>query len=175
MREAIAPLQNQLTQFQVQSDFQMASIRHAEDFVPAWQKWTEQVGTGQDPVSYFRVMNAPSPGEALVEWYKEQRVREEVGLDPAAFRERVRQEILAEMGLAPGGQGGAPVQGVAQPPGDPAPRLPNGQFAPKQQVRLPTPTGRMGSSQKLAGTDANLDGSDEAIFEAARPRSRRDR
>jgi hypothetical protein len=140
----------------------LASIRHQDVWGDAWNSWYGRVGQGQDPVTYFRVMNAQSPGEELVSWYKEQRLREEVGDDPAAYREKLRAEILAEL------QG----QPVEPPPQTRVDRKPNGEFTPKQPVRLPTATSRMGSAGN-AGTLEDVDGSEEAIFNDARPRRSR--
>jgi hypothetical protein len=151
LQQAVQPLQQQVAQMHIQHDMSLASVRHQDVWGDAWKSWYERVGTGQDPVTYFRVMNAPSPGEELVSWFREQKFRSEVGDDPAAYREKLRQELIAEM---QGGEG----------------EKPNGQFtAPKQQVRLPTATGRMGTSPRR-GNDADEDGSEEAIFEAARRR-----
>jgi hypothetical protein len=155
LREAIMPMQQQMQQMQIQHDMSLASVRHQDVWGDAWKSWYERVGTGQDPVTYFRVMNAPSPGEELVAWFKEQRIRSEVGDDPAAYREKLKAEILAEL------QGGMEPQ-----------RAPNGQFTtPAQQVRLPTATSRIGNSAKRGNEDDD-DGSEEAIFESAARRRR---
>jgi hypothetical protein len=55
------------------------------------------VQTGQNPALYHQVMNSPSQGEAIVEWFKREQTMREIGTDPASFRERLRAEILAEI------------------------------------------------------------------------------
>ena len=168
MEQAVRPLQTQLSQMTIQHDMSLASIRHQDIWPDAWNAWFGHVSQQQDPVTYFRVMNAASPGEELVSWFKEQRMRQEIGDDPQAYRERLRQELLQEL------QGGGAPQVVSEPP--PAQnRASNGQFTPKQQVRLPTATSRMGNSGNSGSPLEDADGSEDAIFESARPRSRRDR
>jgi hypothetical protein len=163
--EHVAPIQTQLTQMAVNYDMRLAEMQHGDTFREAYSTWFNHVSNGQAPVDYFRVMNAPSPGNELVEWFKEAKAREVVGNDPEAFRARIEQEILAKYGLAPGGQA-APAQ-VSDAPA----RGPDGKFAPRQTVRLPTATSRMGNAA-VGGNDEVLDGSDDAIFDAARPKRR---
>jgi hypothetical protein len=160
LQQSIAPLEQRIVQMQIQQDMQVASLRHADVWQDAWSSWYQGVQGGQNAPLYFRVMNAPSPGEELVEWFREERVRREVGNDPVAYRERLREELLAEMGY-----GGQP----APPQRSEIPRGEDGRFAPRQPMRLPTPTSRMGSGAGARGNDESLDGSDDAIFAAARP------
>jgi hypothetical protein len=117
------------------------------------------VKDGKDAATYFAVMNSASPGEALVQWYNRATRDREVGDDLDAFRQRVIDEYLGQSGAAP-----------------PLPRSPNGQFQPRPQAqRLPTSISRMGSSGNPSDDDDTNDGSDAAIFAAARPKHRRER
>jgi hypothetical protein len=109
-------------------------------------------------------MSSPSPGQEIVRWHQERQIFQETGGDLNAYRERLREELRQEM--ANGGQP-TPRAAAAQD----APRAPDGRFAPRHEVRLPTSTGRLNGSTPAAN-DGALDGSEEAIFEDARPRRR---
>jgi hypothetical protein len=52
---------------------------------------------GQAKAVYDRVMSSPSPYLALVDWHKRQVAAAEIGDDPAAYREKLKAEILAEL------------------------------------------------------------------------------
>ena len=49
------------------------------------------------PEQSHRLMNHPSPMHAAVEFVKAQKIAQEIGNDPAAYREKVRAEIRAEI------------------------------------------------------------------------------
>jgi hypothetical protein len=166
----LQPLQSRLQTMQMDFDFKIARMSHgAEVFDAAWTEWYNAVGdtSRPNPSLYFHVARSPNPGETLVQWYKQASHLREVGDDPAAYRQKVRDEILAEYGIAPGmpspNQGGRPVE---------TPRAPNGQFAPKHEVRLPTATSRLGRAGSGVPEGAE-DGSEDAIFDAGRPSRRR--
>ena len=119
------------------------------------ETWYGAVGQGQNAALYFAVMNAPSPGEALVQWYGQQRRNAEVGDDLDAYKQRVIDEWLASQGQTP------------------RPRNTDGTFAPRSQApRLPTATSRMGAAGN-GNVEADEDGSEESIFAAGRPERRR--
>lgn len=159
------PLTEQITQMRVQHDFALASVRHPEVFGDAWSAWYQKVGTGQDPVTYFAIMNSPSPGEALVEWHKEQQRRVTIGDDLEAYNRKI---IEAHMASLNGGGGAVDARAVRS---SDRPRDESGRFVPApepQAARLPTATSRLAASGNgLAERDE--DGSDGAIFEAGRP------
>lgn len=153
----------QIAQVRLTSDLEIASMRHPEVFQDAFNAFMAQVGTGEDARTYHRIMTAPSPGQEIVNWFQENTVLREVGNDPKSYKERLRAELMAEMGLAPLAPGQAPQAQPQQQETAPAARLPNGQFAPRSEVRLPTSIGRL-SGGKSAANQGALDGSDDAIF-----------
>ena len=160
-REWTQPLESQLAEMRVNQNFEMAHQRHGANFESAWQAWFEQVRDGKDATTYFGVMNAPNPGEAMVRWHMGQRLWEETGGDLDGYRQRVIDEYRSG--------------GVRSPPPAP-PRESNGQFTSRPPApQLPTSIGRMGSSGRSSPDDDDdlNDGSDAAIFAAARPKSRR--
>ena len=171
--ERITPIEQRIQNFMTDVDMRMARKEHGEIFDEAFQTWFQQVGdpSRPDPKSYFDVMNSPSPGEALMAWFNDMSTRREIGDGGlAAYRERVRQEIMAEMGLAPAPAGRQP---MAPPPHERVGRdTDSGQFTPRHEVRLPTSLARMGAAGR--GTPNPIeDGSEEAIFDAGRPERRR--
>jgi len=64
----------------------------------------------QNPAQSQQLLNHPSPFHAAVEVYQRQKALSEIGPDPLAYRERVRQELLAEM------QGQRPAPSSPKPP-----------------------------------------------------------
>lgn len=160
LNEVTQSFATQLATVRLEQDLNLAEIRHGSDvFKTAFEAYMGSVQDGSNPALYQRVMASQSPGEEIVRWHREHSLLQETGGDVNAFRERIRQEILAEMnGQAPAGRAQADV-----------PRAPNGQFAPRHEVRLPTATSRLNGSQ-VAGNEDFEDGSDDAIFDAGRAR-----
>lgn len=173
LREQITqPLTEQIQQMKVQHDFALAGVRHQEVFGDAWAAWYQKVGTGQDPVTYFAIMNSPSPGEALVQWFKEHQRKETIGDDLDAYNRRI---IEAHMASLNGGGGIVDARGSRGGGGQP--RAADGRFAPApepQAARLPTATSRLGSGGNGLA-DRDEDGSEDAIFAAGRPEGGRAR
>lgn len=49
-----------------------------------------------DPALKARMQSSRDPGKTLLEWHRENKVKAEVGTDPAAYRQRVREELLKD-------------------------------------------------------------------------------
>ena len=159
--------EKKLADIQLNFDMQLASMRHGPMFDAAWQHFFATCQEGRDPVSYFRVMNARSPGEEMVRWFHERRMLHETGGNLDAYRQRIIDEYLQQQG------GVAPSQ--QQP--DHRARDENGRFLPQQQqprheVRLPTSLSRLNGSRGMPAASEVEDGSEEAIFDAGRSRPR---
>src|SRR6478609_2228917 len=134
------PLTDQIQQMKVQHDFALAGVRHPETFADAWSAWYQRVGTGQDPVTYFAIMNSASPGESLVQWFKEQQRKETIGDDLDAYNRRIIEAHMASL------NGGAPVVDARAMSAAGQPRDNSGRFVPApapQAARLPTATSRL--------------------------------
>jgi hypothetical protein len=181
VQQHLSPLTQYLQTTLTDLDFKIARRDHGEKFDQAYQAWFERVGNPQapDPQTYWAIMASPSPGEALVRWHRGQRMQQTIGdEDPDAFRERIERETLARYGLAPDSQPAAAANPAAPAPpaqgqqASQASRLPNGQFAPRQELRLPTATSRGGHTSREAAY-APEDGSEEAIFDFGRAKSDR--
>lgn len=166
----VAPIEQRFQNFMTDIDMRFARQQHGEVFDEAFKAWFSQVGdlSRPDPQTYFAVMNAPSPGEAIMKWYDDQTTRSEIGKGGIkGYRERVEQEILAKYGLspqAPPATNGGPHQGRA--------RQEDGRFTPRHEVRLPSSLTRMGAAGG-GKPDPEEDGSEAAIFDAGRPERRR--
>jgi hypothetical protein len=168
--EKLSPVEQRMQNFMTDIDMRFARQTYGEPFDEAFKAWFEQVGdlSRPDPQTYFAVMNAPSPGEAIMAWHNDRRTRSEIGdggID--GFRARVEQEILAKYGLsaqAPPATNGGPHQERA--------RQEDGRFTPRHEVRLPSSLSRMGAAGR-GKPDAEEDGSEAAIFDSGRPERRR--
>lgn len=162
----------QLQGIQTLNAFERAYDRQPDQFTEAFAAFYEATGNPEapDPQTYWRIMGSRDPGREVLAWYNQGKVLRDVGDDPVAYRDRTIAEHMASLGMNPDG---SPLQ---QAPGGAAPaanqdggtaRGPDGRFAPRHEVRLPTAPGRLagGSSPK---DNASEDGSEEAIFSAGR-------
>ena len=176
-------IEQKTAHIRLESDMQMAAMRHGQLFDYAWQHFHQTCQNGQDPVAWFRVMNARSPGEEMVRWFNERRLLHESGGDVNAFRMRVAQqllqdpEFLAYMQTNAGQVQQQQPQPQPQHAGQMQPRGEDGRFLPQQQqprheVRLPTSLNRMNGASRGVAAYGPEDGSEEAIFDAGRPRPR---
>jgi hypothetical protein len=162
-QEWTSPLQQEIASLRLDHNFSRAQLRHGDTWGEAWKAWYEAVSDGKDAALYFGVLNAQDPGEAMVEWYRRNRLWSETGGDLDAYKQRVIDEYLAAQG------------GSFEAASD-RPRAPNGQFVstarPPAPQRMPTSISRMGSTGNTGDDEDLNDGSDAAIFAAARPKSR---
>jgi len=167
VRQHIDPIAQHLQTMQTDFDMKLARATYGADvFDEAYDAWFRQVGDPNrpDPQNYWAVMNAPSPGEAVVAWYQNK---------PENLRERLRNEIMQELGMEapPPARSNGKANGHGN--GGSRPRDPEtGHFTPRHEVRLPTATGRMGHTSREAAFSPE-DGSDEAIFDFGRAKPER--
>jgi hypothetical protein len=169
----LSPIQMEVQNLRSDFAFQVAELRHGDAFKEAYREWFGRVSdqAKPDPDTYWKIMGNPNPGEALMAWHNGNRIQTEIGGDLEAYRDKVRAEILAEMGMGdappPRTNGRAPAQA------DDAPRGTNGRFAPRHEVRLPTSTAKLGHSGRGTVIEPE-DGSEDAIFAAgwAKPERR---
>lgn len=87
---------------QIESSMQSALFQHGEEFQQAYQAVSSEIN-GRGNVALREALRAsPNPGLAIIQWHRQQEALREIGADPAAYRERVKAEIRAEL------QGGQP-------------------------------------------------------------------
>lgn len=154
-------------------DLRLAELRHGDEWKEAWDSYIKHVGEtdegtgkGKHPMDYQRIMNATSPGEEIMAWHRERKYRDEVGNDPAAYRERIRQELLEEM------NGGSPAP-ARQADQDDRPRASDGRFQTTR--RLPTSLSKAPGGSAAHGDESPIDGSDDSLWKATATRQRRRR
>jgi hypothetical protein len=112
VREAVDPIQSSLM-FNARL---IAEQVNGKDVVAsAVDAFDAAVAAGKvDPAERQRIMTSPNPFHDAVHWQKRQQTLAEVGEDPAAYRERIKAEVLAELKAG----GNAPPE--AQPKTPPA-------------------------------------------------------
>lgn len=106
LTQAVAPIQQALAAQREGMSRMMAVEKHGEDAVnEAYQAIAalKAAGSPEFQATYHQVMSSPHPYGALVAWHGKQKVMSEIGSDPAAYREKIKAELLAEM-QANGGQ-----------------------------------------------------------------------
>lgn len=87
----------------IERDLMRAKEQHGETFDKAYAALEAELARG-DQSTRLRVVNAVSPGDELVKWYKQNEFLREVQ-DPEAWRksqeEAIRAKILEELGQSP--------------------------------------------------------------------------
>jgi len=113
LSQAITPIQQALVAQREGMSRMMASEKHGEEAVNEAYQALAALKASSGPefqAVYGQVMSSPHPYGALVAWHGKQKVMSEIGSDPAAYREKLKAELLAEMN---GGQ--QPAQQTPQP------------------------------------------------------------
>ncbi len=155
---AVAPLTEAQQKQAVAFSFQIAHALHKDTFEQAMAA-VQQLDRNNpdDRATVQRILRAPDPGRALIEWHKRSETLREVGDDPQKYRERVAAEIMKDPEFRK--QLLAEMRGEAAT-GD------NGRA--RTEVRLPPSLNRATGSNLRAEVDTTADdGSDQAIAEAA--------
>jgi hypothetical protein len=76
--------------------FRLARREHGTVFEEAYTAMLELAENG-DPSVVRGVYASSDPGEALVTWFKRSQAIQEIGDDPAAYKQRLRDELKAEI------------------------------------------------------------------------------
>jgi hypothetical protein len=89
--------EGKLKELQLQHSLQFARFAHKETFDQAYESFVDHAHKTRDQVTYARVMNAADPGEALVQWYKERQLHNELGgSDLNSFLAKRQEEWLKD-------------------------------------------------------------------------------
>jgi hypothetical protein len=85
-------------EMRLEFDLQMAEVRQPEKFPKAYDAFIQAVGNPRqpNPQLYHEIMGARSPGQAILSWYDRENVLREVGTDPAAYRQKLQNELLED-------------------------------------------------------------------------------
>jgi hypothetical protein len=151
LREQSEAFNQQLLQVRLNTDEQMTRMRYATEFDPAmdWFKGVVQQNRGL----YDQVMQAPSPHTAMVEMYKRESVLKEVGTDPAAYRQKLRDEALKDEEFLTKAYEAFQARAAG-----------NQQWSPPQSARRPLPSlGRAGSAASPTAGSAGITTAEEAF------------
>jgi hypothetical protein len=84
--------EERLTAERRESSLQLARRTYKNEFDEAYAAAQQYV----DPGLRARMHQSSDPGETLMGWYRELRIRAEVGNDPAAYRKKLRDEALKD-------------------------------------------------------------------------------
>lgn len=78
----------------IDTSFSFAARQHGEEFQKAFGAFEEVAGAlkGNDVMLRNRIVNAPDPGEAMMQWYHSRQILQESGGNLTAFKERLLNE-----------------------------------------------------------------------------------
>lgn len=108
----LAPVQQQIETQRDQFSRMLAETAHGADAVgAAYAAFDSSPPSPEKAAQYAAIKQAANPYSALVEWHKRAQAQAEIGSDPAAYREKLKAELLAELqgGNAPAPASAAPV------------------------------------------------------------------
>lgn len=114
----LQPVQQQIVQQREEFSRMLASEKFGEETVnTAYSDIAQRVNSGDRNAAFElqRIMSSPHPYGALVNWHQQQAAIREIGPDPAAYRERLKAELLAEMQAQGQQPAPSPQQGGQQP------------------------------------------------------------
>lgn len=100
LEQALTPIQQAMLQQREEMSRMMAAEKFGQETVNeayaaiAGMKATQPA---EFDALYRQIMSSPHPYGALVEWHGKQKALAEIGPDPAAYREKLKAEILAEL------------------------------------------------------------------------------
>lgn len=117
----LRPVGQALTEYKHELSYLRATAKYGEESVnEAYQEFGRLKGSNPQEFAseYQRIMGSQHPHGALVEWHKQRSIMNEVGNDPAAYKEKIKAEILAELNAVHGSpqtQVAKPGNGAAMP------------------------------------------------------------
>lgn len=148
-RQMDARLQNQQREF----DMRLAHSRHGKVFEQAYAEAQQAIAYGDNQLSAL-MQTASSPGETLVQWYKQRQTMREVGDDPNAWLERKLEERMKDPAFLAKAMEAARGHATANPPSRPA-------------VNLPPSLSSMSPALAQSNDPEAEDNSDAAVFKQA--------
>lgn len=85
-------IRNELLAERREESLEKAAQEHPEEFKEAYAAAQQAV----DPALRARMQASRDPGKTLLEWHRDNKVKAEVGNDPAAYKARLRDELLKD-------------------------------------------------------------------------------
>ena len=149
----------QMAHDRLNMNLEMTHMRHGERFEKAFEAL---VGEGQRGNNQLvrHLIGQTNPGEAVMRWFNQNEVMREVGGDPSAYAEKIKQSLLNDPEF---------LSAAAERAREVAT---GGQPKPNTVVRVPPSLSKATGSAEIP--QAATDGSDAAIFDyAMQPKRRR--
>lgn len=100
LKESLGPVDQALARQRQEFSEMQAVAAHGEEAVNAAYQAIAALKTSSPhafAADYQRIMASPHPYGALVQWHTQQQVLSEIGTDPAAYKAKVKAELLAEL------------------------------------------------------------------------------
>lgn len=147
-------LSQQLREFQLNTNLQLASVKHGETFEKAYNALIAEGQSGNRQLVH-QLTNQSNPGEAIVKWYRNQQVLKEVGDDPAAYKNKLLEDALNDQAfiakVIEKVRGGSPAQAQR----------------PNNVTQLPPSLSRATGSRSGSSIEDDTDNSDASVFQYA--------
>jgi|688.fasta_scaffold13803_11 hypothetical protein len=100
VQQEVAPIKSLLQKQREEFSMLQAVDKHGQEIVDAaFSEMRSRMASDPYGVKpdYDRIMSSPHPYGALVDWHRKQQALAEIGSDPAAYREKLKAELLAEL------------------------------------------------------------------------------
>lgn len=97
--KALSPVQQEMQRQRIETSMLMAQDKYGEDVVRDADNALGELSKANRAEAEMvakRILGSPHPGRALVEWHKQQNVLREVGTDPAAYEQKLREKFLKD-------------------------------------------------------------------------------
>lgn len=86
-----------LAAMQLEQSLRFSRLQNGETFDKAYEAFIDHTHRTRDQATYQRVMQSGDPGQALVDWYKQQELHKELGgSDLKSFLEKQREEWMKD-------------------------------------------------------------------------------
>jgi hypothetical protein len=125
LSERLAPVQQTVQQQRFEMSRMLAEEKLGADVVKAADDALGELIKANDPAVaalQAQIANSRHPYADLVAWHNKRQAMSEIGEDPAAYRERVRAELMAELGVE--AQPATPLTPASSTPTKPLTKLP---------------------------------------------------
>jgi hypothetical protein len=105
----VSPYIQHVRQQQAMFAEQLARVKYGDEVVDEAAQAYEQLASQNkvDPADFHKISNSVNPYLEVVQWHKKRQASLEIGDDPAADKEKVKAELLAEL-QQQNGNGAAP-------------------------------------------------------------------
>jgi len=89
--------EQRLAAMQLEQSLRFSRLQNGEVFDKAYEAFLDHATRTRDMATYQRVMQSGDPGQALVDWYKQQELQKELGgTDLKTFLEKQREEWMKD-------------------------------------------------------------------------------